>query len=112
MSQIVNIRVKRKHSEFKNFVFHDSTVLNETIPATKHEIFFTKVAGVQSLIDIVLLGFLLILLPGMFISYYTIIYFFVNNFFFECLYFSECDIQMFLFVFWLIDRLSITYVHN
>ena len=52
MSQIVNIRVKRNNSEFKNFVFHDSTVLNKTIPATKHEIFFTKVAGVQSLIDI------------------------------------------------------------
>ena len=87
MSQIVNIRVKRKNSEFKNFVFHDSTVLNETIPATKHEIFFT-VAGLQSLIDIVLLGFLLILLPGMFISYYTIIYFFVNNFFFRMFIFQ------------------------
>ena len=62
--------------------------------------------------DIVLLGFSLILLPGMFISYYTIIYFFVKNFFFECLYFSEYDIRMFLFVFWLRNRPSIKYVRN
>ena len=72
------------------------TVSNETILATKQEFFFTKVAPVQSITDIVLLGFSLILLPGMFISYYTIIYFFVKNFFsnvyisvntiFECSY--------------------------
>ena len=48
----------------------------------------------------------LILLPGTFISYYTIIYFFVKNFFFKCLYFSEYDIWMFLFVFWLRNRPS------
>ena len=74
------------------------TVSNETILATKQEFFFTKVAPVQSITDIVLLGFSLILLPGMFISYYTIIYFFVKNFFsnvyisvntiFECSYLS------------------------
>ena len=58
------------------------------------------------------MGFSLILLPGMFISYYTIIYFFVKNFFFECLYFSEYDIRMFLFVFWLRNRLSIRYIRN
>ena len=45
------------------------------------EFFFTKVAPVQNITDIVLLGFSLIPLPGMFISYYTIIYFFVKNFF-------------------------------
>ena len=45
-------------------------------------------------------GFWLILLPGMFISSYITIYFFVKNFFFECLYFSEYDIRMFLFAFW------------
>ena len=49
------------------------------ILATKQEFFFTKVAPVQSITDTVLL----LLIPGMFISYYTIIYFFVNNFFFE-----------------------------
>ena len=76
---------------------------------TKQQFFFTKVAPVQSIIDIVLLCFSLILLPGMFVSYYIIIYFFVKNFFFECLYFSEYDIRMFLFVFWLRNRPSIKY---
>ena len=33
------------------------TVSNETILATKQEFFFTKVAPVQSITDIVLLGF-------------------------------------------------------
>ena len=96
--------VKRKNSELKNIEFHDFTVSNE--------FFFTKEAPMQSITDIVLLGFSLILLPGMFISYYTIIYFFVNNFFFECLYFSEYDIRMFLFAFWLRNRPSIKYVRN
>ena len=81
---------------FKNIEFHDFTLSNETILATKQEFFFTKVVPVQSITDIVLLGSSLLLLPGMFISYYTIIFFFVNNFFFfECLYFSEYDIRMF-----------------
>ena len=72
------------------------TVSNETILATKQEFFFTKVAPVQSITDIVLLGFWLILLPWMFISSYTTIYFFVKNCFwnvyisvnkiFECSY--------------------------
>ena len=72
--------------------------LNETIIATNQEFSFTKVASVQSIADIVLLSFLLILLPGMFISSYTTIYFFVKNFFsnvyisvntiFECSYLS------------------------
>ena len=39
------------------------TVWNETILATKQEFFFTKVAPVQSITDIVLLGFWLILPP-------------------------------------------------
>ena len=93
----------------KNIEFHGFTVSNETILATKQEFFFTKVAPVQSITDIVILGFSLLLLPGMFISCYTIIYFFVNNFFFECLYFSEYDIPMFLFVFWWRNRPSIKY---
>ena len=77
------MRVKRKNSQFKNIEFHDFTVSNETILATKQEFFFTKVAPGQSITDIVLFGLSLILLPGMFISYYTIIYFFVNKFFFR-----------------------------
>ena len=52
----------------KNIEFHDFTVSNETILATKQEFFFTKVAPVQSITDFVLLDFWLILLPGMFIS--------------------------------------------
>ena len=54
---MVNIRVKRKNSEFKNIEFQDFTVANETILATKQELFFTKVVPVQSIDDIVLLGF-------------------------------------------------------
>ena len=42
---------------------------------------FTKVASFQSITDIVILDFSVILLPGMLISYYAIIYFSVNNFF-------------------------------
>ena len=53
-SEIVNIRVKRKNSEFKNIEFHNFTVSNETILATKQELFFTKVAPVQSIIEICL----------------------------------------------------------
>ena len=77
----MNLRVKRKNSEFKNIEFHDFTVSDETFLATKQEFFFTKVVPVQSITDIVLLRFLLRLHPEMFISYYTIIYFFVQNFF-------------------------------
>ena len=73
-------------------------VASETILATKQEFFFTKRTPVQSIMEIALLGFSLILLPGMFISYYTISYFFVKNLFsnvyisvntiFECSYLS------------------------
>ena len=79
---------KRKKSNFKNLELHDFTVSNETILATKQEFLFTKVAPVESIIGIALLGFSLILLPGMFIFYYTIIYFFVNNFFFRMFIFQ------------------------
>ena len=64
------------------------TVSNETILATKQEFFFTKVAPVQSITDIVLLGFWLILLPWMFISSYTTIYFFCKEFFFRMFIFQ------------------------
>ena len=79
---------KRKKSNFKNIELHDFTVSNETILATKQEFLFTKVGPVESIIGIALLGFSLILLPGMFIFYYTIIYFFVNNFFFRMFIFQ------------------------
>ena len=97
-----------------------SKILNFTILQYRLKLFqqlsgsfsLQKQPPVQSIADIVLLGFSLILLPGIFISYYTIIYFFVNKFFFECLYFSEYNIRMFLFVFWLRNRSSIKYVRN
>ena len=72
------------------------TVSNETILAIKKEFLFTKVTPVKIITDIVLLGFWLTLPPWMAISSYTIIYFFVKNFFsnvyisgdtiFECSY--------------------------
>ena len=64
----MNIRAKRKTSEFKNIEFHDFTVVSETILKNKQEFFFTKVDREQSITDIVLLGFSLILLSKMFIS--------------------------------------------
>ena len=45
----------------------------------------------------------------MFISSCTTI---KDYFFFKCLYFSEYDIRMFLYVFWLRNRPSIKYVRN
>ena len=108
----MNMQVKRKNSEFKYIEFHDFTVSNETNLTAKQKFFFTKVDHVQSIADIALLVFSLVLLPGMFISYYTIIYFFVKNFVFERLYFSEYDILMLLFVLWLRNKPSIKYVRN
>ena len=64
------------------------TVSNETILAPKQEFFFTKETPAQSITDIVLLGFWLMLLPSMFISSYTTICFFVNIFFFSNVYIS------------------------
>ena len=87
-----------------------SSVSDETILATKLEFFFTKVVSVQSITDIVILNFWLILLPWMLISSYTAIYFFEKNFFsnfyisvntiFECSY---------LFFGWEIGHLSSMY---
>ena len=57
------------------------TVSNETILATKQEFFVTKVSPVNSITVFVLLGFWLILIPWVFISSYTTIYFSVNIFF-------------------------------
>ena len=73
------------------------TLSNETILATRQEFFFSKVAPAQSITDIVLLGFWLMLFSWTFISSYTTIYFFVKvfinsnvyisvNTIFECLY--------------------------
>ena len=81
-------------------------VSNKTILATRYKFFFTKAAPVQSITDTVFLDFWLMLLSWMSISSYTTIYFF------ECLYCSEYDIRMFLYVYWLKKRPSIKYVCN
>ena len=75
------------------------TISNETILAIKQEFFFTKAAPVQSITDIAILGFLIntASLNVYFILHYHL--FFRKDFFFECLYFSEYDIQIFLLVF-------------
>ena len=61
-------------------------VTNEAILATKQEFFFTKVAPVQSITNIVLLDFLLMLLYWMFILSYNPIYFSANKFIFSNVY--------------------------
>ena len=79
----INVRISLDvyGSKIRKVSICRATVSNETFLATKQEFFFTKAAPVQSITDIVLLGFWLILLPGMFISSYTTIYFFVKIFF-------------------------------
>ena len=85
------------------------TVSNKTILATKQKFCFTKAPPVQSITDIALLGFRLILHPGMFINFILHYHlFFRKEFFFEYLYFSEYDIRMFLFV-WEIGHPLSTY---
>ena len=56
-------------------------VSNETILAINQEFFFINVALVQSITNLVLLGFWLMLLPWLFILSCTTIYFFIKNFF-------------------------------
>ena len=92
-----------------------TAVSNETFLATEQEFFFTKIAPIESITDIVLLSFWLMLLSWMFISSYTAIYFFVKGFiFFECLYFSEYDIRMSRYIqnIWLRKGPLIKYVRN
>ena len=85
------------------------TVSNEIILATKHEFFFAKVVPVQNINAI---AFLIYTVPLNIYFTDTTIYFFLKNFFSEWLYFSEYDIWMFLFVFWLRNKPSIKFVRN
>ena len=66
----------------------NSAVSNEIIPATRQNFFFTKVAPVQSITDIVLLIFWSIVLSWISVSSYTSIFFFVNKFIFSNAYIS------------------------
>ena len=70
-------------------------LLNET----RQEFFFTKVTLVQSITDIVLLDFWLMLLSWMFTSCYTTIYFFVKKFICSNVYISVNTIFECLYVF-------------
>ena len=63
-------------------------VSNEIILTTRQEFCLTKVVLVQTITDIVLLKFWLMLLSWMFISYYSTIYFFVKNLFFRMFIFQ------------------------
>ena len=88
-------------------------VSNETILATRQEFFFTKVAPVQSITDIVLFDFWLMLLCLMFTSSYTTIYFFVKKFIFSNVYISVNTIFECLYMlFWLRKGSLIKYVRN
>ena len=86
----INVRISLEvyGSEITKVSRGRPTVSNETILATKQEFSSTKGAPVKSITDIVLVGFWLILLPGMFISSYTTIYLFVIFFFFSNAYIS------------------------
>ena len=87
------------------------TVSTETILATKQEFFYKSSPRTKHNWHCTI-GFLFNtdLQNVYFILHY--LSFFVKNFFFECLYFSEYDIRMFLIVFWLRNGPSIKYVRN
>ena len=108
----VRISLNRYGSKIRKVSRWRPIVSEETILETKQEFFFTKVAPVQGITYIALLGFWLILFPWMFILSYTTIYFFVKNFLFDFSYFSEYYVPKFLFVFWLRNRPSIKYLRN
>ena len=96
----------RKVSRFR------STVSNETILATRNQVFFYKSSSLRSITDMILLGFWLILHPGMFISPYTTIYFFEKKIFFSNVYISVNTIfeYSYLYFCWEIDHPVSMYV--
>ena len=59
LSNVINVRMHLDGygSKIRKVSRYRPAVSYETIPATKKEFFFTKVAPVQSITDIVLLGF-------------------------------------------------------
>ena len=75
------------------------TVSNETILATGQGFFFTKVAPAQSITDIVLFDFWLMLFSWKFTSSYTTIYFFVKAFIYLNVYISVNTIFECLYMF-------------
>ena len=86
---------------------------------TKQVVFFIKVAPVQSITDIALLGLSLILLPWMFISSYTTIVYFILHYylffrkeFLSNVYISVNTIFKCYLSFCLRNKPSIKYVRN
>ena len=99
-------------------------VSNKNILVSRQEFFFTKADPVQSITNIILLdlnicifwiciiGYWLMLLSWMFISSYTTIYFFVKKIFLKCLHFSEYNIRMSLYLYWLRKGQSIKCIRS
>ena len=123
--QIHELKVQSTSYQFKFTIYKTKSTsekLNFMILQCQMKVFqqlsrsfsLQKQPVVQSKADIVLLGFSLILLPGMFILCFIRHFhlFFVKNSFFEFLYLSEYDIRMFLCVFWLRNMPSMQYVRN
>ena len=123
--QIHELQVQSTSYQFKFTIYKTKSTsekLNFMILQCQMKIFqqlsrsfsLQKQPVVQSKADIVLFGFSLILLPGIFILCFILHYhlFFVKNSFFEILYFSEYVIRMFLCVFWLRNMPSMQYVRN
>ena len=79
-------------------------VLNKTILAARQEFFFTKLGHVQSITDIVLLDFWLMLLSWIIISCYTIIYFSVKKFICLNIYISVITIFECFYMFFDLER--------
>ena len=107
-----SISLDRHGSKIRKVSRCGPAVSNGTIPATGQEFFFAKVAPVQSITDIVLLDFWLMLLSWIIFSSYTIIYFFVKNFFLE-VHISVNTIFECLYMFFLLRKEpSIKYLRN
>ena len=100
-----SISLSRYDSKIRKVSRCRPAISNETVLATRQEFFFTKVAPVQSITDIVILDFWL--LSWIFDSSNTSICFFVTTFIFSNIYISVS-----LRVFCLKKGTSIKYVRN
>ena len=108
-SSSISLSLDEKDSKIWKVSRCRTAVSNETIPAARNKFFFTKVAPVQTITDIELLNFWLMLLYWMFILSYATIYFFVKKLFFQMFIFQWIRYSS-LYVFWLRKWQSIKYV--
>ena len=106
----ISVSLNGYGSKIRNINRCRPAMSNETILATRQEFFFTKVAPVQSMTEMVLLNFWLILLSWTFSSSYTTIYFFAKKFIFSNVYISVSTIFECVYMFfwlgkgWEIDK--------